>query len=154
MSFLSTIEQITVRAILLKILAGTVACLLLIAIGSASVAAFMVIAASHGPAVAGATVAGGSIVGAALIVLVAWALAVIKKSAASNPSLSEKLNRLADQEADAKQLADKQLSTQLARLIQQNPMMSAGIALVAGIAVSSNPGLIKEVVKGINEANK
>ena len=154
MSLLSAIEQVTVRAILLKVLAGTVTCLLLIAIGSASVAAFMVIAASHGPAVAGATVAGGSIVCAILIVLVVWALAMIKKSAASNSALSEKLDGLTAQDVYAKQLADKQISTQLARVIQQNPMMSAGVALVAGIAVSSNPGLVKEVLKGINEANK
>ncbi|MEQ8509730.1 MAG: hypothetical protein RIB43_12045 [Rhodospirillaceae bacterium] len=153
MSFLSTIEQVAVRATLLKVTASTVACFLLIAIASTSVTAFMVIAANYGPGVAGATVAGGSIIFAALILIVAWELARIKKSADSTPLPSEKLNGLNGREEYAKQRADKQIPTQLAHLIQQNPMMAAGVALAAGIAVSSNPGLVKEVLKGINKAN-
>lgn len=154
MSFLSAIKQAAVQVMLFKVMIAAVACLLLIAIGSASVAAFMVIAASYGPAVAGATVAGGSIAFAAFIVFVAWALAMIKKSTASTSLPSGNPNGHSGQENYTKQPADKQISAQLAHLIERNPMMSAGIALVAGIAVSSNPGLVKEVLKGINEANK
>lgn len=126
---------------------SVVACLLILALGAGAVGAFMTMAEQHGPIVAGTVLIGVFTGLAILILLTLWALITLRNA-------DQKKTAAAPQEAGPSSAhLQSAMADEVVALVQRNPLASAGVALLAGVVVSSHPELVRDILKGV-EATK